>query len=417
MTTQTFSVQFLVRPVRKDKERGTIYVRITASGQRTEFSLKTKVQIEAWNNNKERLVARSGQSQKMNHFLDNVKGQLLAIYRELVLKKQLITPEIIKNHFHGFTNEEYTLMNLVDYHAKSQKNILSWGTLKNYNTTARYLSEFLLENKKTSDIYLQQLSYRFITEFESFLRTYHPVDHQRPLSNNGVMKHLERLRKLVNMAVKLEWLEKNPFEKYRLSFKKTERHYLSQEELNLIQEKDFSIERLQFAKDLFVFSCYTGLAYIDVSTLTPDNLVLGIDGYQWIHTKRKKTDIPVHIPLLPVALEIIEKYKEHPRALHKGTLLPIVSNQKLNSYLKEIADLCNITKNLTFHVARHTFATTVTLSNGVPMETVSKILGHSKLATTQIYARVLENKISVDMADLRNKLTPQNQQNLKTNNY
>ena len=173
------------------------------------------------------------------------------------------------------------------------------------------------------------------------------------------------------------------------------------------------IIRLQHAKDMFVFSCYTGLAYIDVYELSPQNVSLGIDGEYWISTYRHKTDIPVRIPLLPQALEIIEKYKNNPRVLESGRLLPVYANQLLNSYLKEIADFCGIEKPLTFHIARHTFATTVTLTNGVPIETVSKLLGHTSIKTTQIYAKVIEQKVSEDMRLLRQKM--QTGKNSKTN--
>jgi len=189
-----------------------------------------------------------------------------------------------------------------------------------------------------------------------------------------------------------------------LKFQKVQRQFLTAEELRLIEEKDFPIERIQMVKDLFIFSCYTGLAYVDVSNLKPTSVITGPDGDQWISTSRKKTHIPVKVPLLPKALAIIEKYRNHPKALADGTLLPVFSNQKLNSYLQEIADRCGITKPLTFHIAPHTFATTVTLSNGVPIESVSKMLGHTKLTTTQIYAKVIESKLSEDMARLREKL-------------
>lgn len=312
---------------------------------------------------------------------------------------------MVINHFRGIKEEGYSLKNLIDFHEVSQKDILSRNTLQHYQTTAKYLFRFLNENQNSSDIPLNQLNYKTIAEFESYLRAYHPVDHHKSLANNGVMKHLQRLRKMVNMAVKLEWIDKSPFENYKLSFKKTERPYLTQDELAAIEAQIFSIERLQSVKDLFIFACYTGLAYIDVYKLTSKNLVKGIDGNDWIHTKREKTDTPVHIPLLPQAITIIKRYRNHVRALHEGTLFPIISNQKLNSYLKEVADICGITKNLTFHIARHTFATTVTLSNGVPIETVSKLLGHTNIRTTQIYARVIEQKVSDDMQLLREKLS------------
>jgi len=160
-------------------------------------------------------------------------------------------------------------------------------------------------------------------------------------------------------------------------------------------------------RDIFVFSCYTGLSYIDVANLTPDNIALGIDGEKWVFTHRQKTEAASRIPLLPPPLEIIERYARHPKAMHSGRLLPVPSNQKLNAYLKEIADCCSIKKELTFHMARHTFATTVTLTNGVPMETVSKMLGHTKLKTTQIYGKIVDSKVSNDMGQLRNKYAGQ----------
>ena len=187
-------------------------------------------------------------------------------------------------------------------------------------------------------------------------------------------------------------MEKDPFKAYKLKFVKYERGYLNDDELKILEEKEFSIERLQSVKNLFIFSCYTGLAYIDTVGLVPSNIVKGIDGESWIVTHRVKTKTPVKVPLLPKALEIIEKYKANPRCIAEGSLLPKMSNQKLNGYLKEIADLCNIQKRLTFHLARHTFATTVTLSNGVPIESVSKMLGHTKISTTQVYAKVIERK-------------------------
>jgi site-specific recombinase XerD len=168
--------------------------------------------------------------------------------------------------------------------------------------------------------------------------------------------------------------------------------------------KTFVSERLGLVRDIFLFSCYTGLAYIDVQKLRRSEIVKGHDGEQWIFTSRQKTDTPSRIPLMPYALSVIEKYKDHPQCELENRLLPILSNQKMNAYLKEIADLCGITKDLTFHIARHTFATTVTLLNGVPIESVSKMLGHTNIKTTQHYARILDLKVREDMGALRKKL-------------
>jgi len=174
--------------------------------------------------------------------------------------------------------------------------------------------------------------------------------------------------------------------------------------LDIIFKKKFYNERLSQVRYIFLFSCYTGLAYIDTQKLTGDNLNIGIDGNKWIYTIRQKTKIKANIPLLPRAEEIIEMYTNHPSTLNSGKLLPVLSNQKMNAYLKEIADLCDITKELTYHVARHTFATTVTLSNGVPIESVSKMLGHKNIKTTQHYAKILDKKVGEDMSELKDVL-------------
>jgi integrase len=226
-----------------------------------------------------------------------------------------------------------------------------------------------------------------------------------PLHNNGVMKHLERLKKIMNLALDLEWLDKNPFARFKLRFDKFKKEYLSKDELERFQEKTMPSTGLEIVRDTFIFCCYTGLSYVDVKRLADSNLVRGIDGAYWIHTSRAKNKIPVRLPLLIPAMEILKKYQDSPRRT-ENQLLPVFSNQKVNSYLKEICNIVDIDKRITFHSARHTFATTVTLSNGVPIETVSKMLGHTKITTTQVYARVLEEKISSDMQYLQKKLIP-----------
>ena len=316
----------------------------------------------------------------------------------------MVTPLAIKNLFLGKGDKGKSLWDLTTYHDNTQHDMMTAGTMAHYQTTYRYLNKFLLNQLKVDNIFIKKIDYKFITEFDAFLRAYQPVDHQKRLSHNVVMKHLARLKKILGLAKKIGWIEKHPFDNYTISYTKVDRGHLSEEDISNIRSKKLSNERLAFTRDLFVFSCYTGLSYIDVAELKPEHIVKGIDGGLWIFTKRHKTDTTIHIPILPEALEIIERYQEHPRALHKGLAFPIISNQKLNSYLKEIGDICNINKNITFHLARHTFATTITLSNGVPIETVSKLLGHTKLSTTQIYARVLDHKIGNDMQDLKHKM-------------
>lgn len=297
-----------------------------------------------------------------------------------------------------------TLSELISYHAEVSKYDVSRGTLKNYKATESHLKAFLKKSYKTDDFLLCKLSFSFLTRFEHYLRTNKPTDHQRMVGNNTTMKHIQRFRKMIKLAVCLEWMDKYPFANFKTKFTRSDRGYLTEKELNKIEKKVFVIPRLQLVKDIFLFSCYTGLSYIDIMVLTKDNIATGIDGYKWVITERKKTGRESNIPLLPKAEELLIKYENDIKAMHNGTCFPKISNQKLNTYLKEIADVCSIQKNITFHLARHTFATTVTLANDVPISTVSKMLGHSKIATTQIYARVLEKKVSSDMITLRKKL-------------
>lgn len=407
-TTNTFGIQFITRANKAKDGLLPLYARVTVDSRRVEISLKRFIHPADWNSKKGMARGSREEIKTINHYLDEVRANLMNCYQDMQTRNQLITAEAIKNKFLGADQKEHTLSKIINYHNEHMKDSLAWGTMKNYFTTQKYVAMFLKERFGTYDLFLSQLSYKFITDFEYFLRSYTPVDHHKPMSNNGVMKHIERFRKMINMCVRMEWLDKDPFAKYQQKFDKVEREFLTKEELATIENRELRVVRLQWIRDLFIFSCYTGLAYIDVMQLTSSNITIGIDGEYWLITSRQKTSNPVRVPLLPQALEIIERYKGHPKALAKGTLFPVISNQKLNDYLKEIADLCVIHKRLTFHIARHTFATTVTLTNGVPIESVSKMLGHSNITTTQIYAKVIEKKLGEDMKSLKEKLAKAN---------
>jgi site-specific recombinase XerD len=403
-TSNTFGIHFVLRENRGKNGLSAIYMRIVVNKSRSEIALKRHVSAADWSDAKGMAKPKNDELRKLNTHLEQLRRMMASQYQELQLQKKVITAEVLKNLFSGVKDSEHTLHNIVEYHNTNMRDVLAPGTMKNYYTTAIYLKEFVQQQFRRSDIYLSELDYSFITKFEYFLRKRIPGDHQKKLENNGLMKHLERFRKIIRLAVKMAWLEKDPFAMFQLKFEKTERGFLTIAELKKIENKKLTIERIAYVRDLFVLSCYTGLAYIDVMELTEDNLVQGIDNMPWVKTTREKTRIPVNVPLLPEAAKIIERYKGHPKAVAGGTLLPHISNQKLNSYLKEVADLCDIQKTLTYHVARHTFATAVTLSNGVPIETVSKMLGHTTIRTTQIYAKVVERKVSDDMNMLREKL-------------
>jgi site-specific recombinase XerD len=405
-TNNTFGVHFVLRENRGRNGQAAIYMRIVVNKSRSEIALKRNVSASDWNEAKGLAKLKNDDLRSLNSHLEQLRGMMASYYHDLQLQKKVITAEVLKNLFGGIKDEEHTLHTIVAYHNTNMKDVLAPGTMKNYYTTAGYLKEFIQVQFHRSDIYLSELDYSFISKLEHFLRKRQPEDHQKKLENNGLMKHLERFRKIIRLAVKMGWLDKDPFSMFQLKFNKTERGYLTNAELTKLENKKLTIERIAYVRDLFVLSCYTGLAYIDVMELTHDNLVQGIDHNQWIKTTREKTRVPVNVPLLPQAARIIDKYKTHPKAIAGGTLLPHISNQKLNCYLKEVADICEISKTLTYHVARHTFATAVTLSNGVPIETVSKMLGHTTIRTTQIYAKVIERKVSDDMNALREKLQP-----------
>ncbi len=411
-TNNTFSIIFFTRKSRSIANRLSIYARITVNGKRSEISLKRTVLLREWDNAKNRGRGSSYKIRVLNAYLDQVYSQLLDCHKQLLEEDKIVSSNAIKARYLGEDDNQKTLRELITYHNINMLSVLKPGTMKNYYTTERYLNRFLNKKLNAEDIYLKQLNYRFITDFEHYLRNYKNSKKQLMLSNNGVMKHLERFKKMINLAVKLEWIIKNPFHQFQLKFDKYDRQYLSERELELIENTYFNNERLEKVKDCFIFSCYTGLSYIDVKELTTNQITSGIDNNHWIFTKREKTNETVKVPILPKALEIIDKYKTMSESTSLKTLLPLCSNQKTNAYLKEIAKACGIHKHITFHVARHTFATTVMLSNGVPIETVSKLLGHAKLSTTQIYARVVETKISEDIQNLLKRFEIKKKQQL-----
>jgi integrase/recombinase XerD len=403
-TTKTFTVLIWINASRAKNNQAELFARITVNQKRANFSLKRKIDINYWDKSKNQVKGSYPNAQIINQYLEQVKAKLFKIYVECQTQDKTITANLIKESFLGTDKKFPSLCELFEYHNYNFKNKLCEATMRHFKTSQNYLKKYVKKQYKSSDIFLKNLNFAFVSNFEAFLLAYRPKDHQKRIGHNTVMKHIQRLRKMVTMAYHLEWIDRDPFVRFKPTFEKHEREFLNETELENVIKFTSDIKRLILVKDLFVFSCYTGIAYIDIMHLTKDNILTGIDGNKWIITKRQKTGSAVKVPILDKAQEIIDKYKNNIRADVTETLFPVLSNQKLNSYLKEIADLCAIKKNLTFHMARHTFATTVTLTNGVPIETVSKLLGHTKLATTQIYAHVIERKVSQDMAALRKVL-------------
>jgi site-specific recombinase XerD len=378
-----------------------IYIRLTVDGKRLEFSSKKFIDSSKWSPELSKMKGNSEGARSLNEYLDLMKSKIFDIQMELIHRNELQTMEIFKNKLFGSQERQRLLIPIFQEHNRKIKELVGQeyapGTLERYETSLKHTKDFIFWKYNITDINIEKIDHSFITEYEFYLRS------ERKCANNTAVKYIKNFHKIINQCLANGWLNKDPFANYKAKVKEVVREFLSEAEIEQMMNKEFVSERLELVRDIFVFSCFTGLAYIDVKQLTLDNISLGIDGDKWIFKNRQKTDTASKIPLLPTAKDIIDKYADYPVCKNEKRLLPILSNQKMNAYLKEIADVCGIKKDLTFHIARHTFATTITLSNGVPLETVSKMLGHTSLKTTQHYAKILDKKISEDMMILKSK--------------
>ncbi|MCO6175927.1 site-specific integrase [Flavobacterium sp. NRK F10] len=380
-----------------------IYTRVTVNAKRFEFSTNKYINPDKWSSEGSKAKGTNEEARTINSHLDYLKNQVLEAEKKLFKKDISITSENLKNELFGFSETKRMLVPIFQDHNNKIKELVGKeyapGTLERYTTSLKHTIEFMQWKYNVSDIDITKIDHAFITDYEFWLRSV------RNCANNTAVKYIKNFNKIIKICLANDWLDKNPFANYKSKVKEVERVYLNEEEIQTIIEKDFKTERLSLVRDIFLFSCFTGLAYIDVKNLTKSHISYGIDGEKWIFTHRQKTESASKIPILPVTQMIIDKYENHPQCLNEDKLLPILSNQKMNAYLKEIAGVCEIDKELTFHIARHTFATTVTLTNGVPIESVSKMLGHKNLRTTQHYAKVLDRKVSEDMKILKDKFS------------
>ena len=382
-----------------------IYAKITANGKVEELAILKNIMPEKWSKDKGGAIGITQEARDINDYILRVKSRLLNNKKILEEKGQEITARAIKESYLGINKDEKKIIALFEEHNNGVRLLCSKGkdfapaTVQRYETCLLHLTNYVKEKYKVNDMPINKLNPDFIKGWELYLKT------TRNCNHNTTMKYIKNFKKIVLNAFRNGWLKQDPFANIKLRLKKVDKGFLTETELATIISKKFSMERLNYVKDVFLVGCFTGLAYSDLKNLTPDNLVKGDDGKMWIHTRRQKTDMISHIPLLPVALEIIEKYKTNPHCQTLNVLLPVYSNQKLNCYLKEIADACGIEKNLSTHMARHTFATTVTLNNDVPIESVSKMLGHSTITMTQHYARLLDKKVGNDMGKIHDKFT------------
>ncbi|WP_298288844.1 site-specific integrase [uncultured Lutibacter sp.] len=379
-----------------------IYTRITVNGKRIEMSTGRFIDPSKWSTSAGKMKGQSEEARSVNRQLDMLKVKIIDMQMEFMHQNIPITPKTFKSKLLGLDEKQRMLIPISKDHNKKIEELVGKeyapGTLERYKTSLKHTIDFLEWKYKVSDIDILKINHAFITEYEFYLRSV------RNCNNNTAVKYIKNFGKIIKICLANNWIDKNPFSNYKAKVREVERVYLTEEEIQKILNKEFATKRLSLVRDIFLFSCFTGLAYIDVKNLTKSHISLGIDGEKWIFTHRQKTESASKIPILPVTQLIIDKYLDHPQCLNEDRLLPILSNQKMNAYLKEIAGICEINKELTFHIARHTFAITVTLSNGVPIESVSKMLGHKNLRTTQHYAKVLHRKVSDDMRLLKEKL-------------
>ena len=398
-----FSINFRLNKQRAKNGKPAIYLRLTVDNKRIELATQQYIENKLWDQKNQCAEGTTAEAGEINKQLAIIKADVHKHYRRMIALDRNVTAELLKNEYLGISERQKTFKELMDfYHDRFKEKVVSGkkskNTLKCIHTTNGKIKEFVKYKFRVSDIPLCDIKVSFTSDFEHFLITKHG------LSSNSAMKYIRILKRITKFAVDQGWISTSPIAQFRCSYHEPERDRLTMEEIMILYKKDFDLDRLSEVRDVFVFCCFTGFSYLDVYKLTPQNIVTGIDGGKWIVKDREKTKSTERVPLLSIPLEIIERYKNDYYCQTKNCLLPVNSNQRYNGYLKEIATICKINKYLTTHVARHTFATAVTLENDVPIETVSQMLGHKSIRTTQIYAKVTNRKISNNMRELESKI-------------
>lgn len=407
MNNQKLAIKVRLNKEKEKDGKQPVYIRIYVDGLKAEIASRLYVDPLNWDLKKNHVKPQSKDAAFINGYIDRTVNFINQEFLKAHATAKRISAAEIKNKFLGKEEapQHKTILEAFDYHNVKMLEKVNAGqivakTHLRYKITRNKVESFMKKQYKKADKPLPELRLSFVTEFEHYLLTVERIQ------SNTAHKYIKNLKKIMNMAVGLDWIPSNPFNQFKCSYSNPEREILNQDELNLIMKKKLHSDRLNEVRDVFIFCCYTGFAYADVYEFAHDAVMKGLDGNLWLATARQKTGTKESVPLLPIPLEILAKYQDHEYCKKQNKLLPVNSNQRYNSYLSEIADLCGIKKKLTSHIARHTFATTVTLANGVPIETVSSMLGHRNIRTTQIYAKVVEQKVSEDMNALRAKLSP-----------
>lgn len=403
MLENSFGLTFFLKTPRKKTKIRFIYLRITVDGIPKETSTKHKWDITRWDQSAERAIGHKEDARMLNHFLDTLQMKVNQCKADYIYNDRLLTAQKIMDHILGRlvprtkVLEEFLVHNN-ELLALVEKEEYAIGTHERYAISRKHVREFLKFKYNLDDLEFRDLNYEFIKDFEFYLKTV------KDCNNNTALKYITNFRKIVRIAINKEIISSDPFKNFTGKKTKTKKKPLTREELYKLEHHVFSTTRLTVVRDVFVFQCYTGLAYIDAFQLKKEDIKIGIDGEYWIMTERQKTESETNIPLLPQALEIIERYKDHPLCLSRGSVLPVRSNQKMNAYLKEIADLCGIPCELNTHKARRTFGSTITLANNVPIHVVKEMLGHQSVKQTEEYAITEQQNISREMLELKHKL-------------
>ena len=394
-----FKVSFYLRSNYENKEgKSPVMLRIFLGGEMTNFgTTKIFVKKSLWSNATSRLRGRTAEALSVNAALDAISTTLHGIYRKYENDESL-SLDLIRTVYFGKNREFTSFLPVFDKFLEDIKQrvgkTIGADSLQKYSVLRRHFAEFLMYKYSRKDIGLNEFTPAVVQDFHLYMSTV------AGCAYNTSVKKVKTLKTITIYAQKRGFLLHDPFVNHHFHMEPVDRGFLTDEEILRVANKDLGIQRLELVRDIFIFSCFTGLAYIDVANLTPDHIVT-MDDKQWIMTKRQKTSVETNVLLLDIPRAIIAKYSH--KTYRDGKLFPVLTNQKTNSYLKEIADLCGIKKKLTFHLARHTFAT-MSLSKGVPIESVSKMLGHTNIRTTQIYARITNKKIEHDMEQLSEKL-------------
>lgn len=400
----TFGLTFFINRS-KEKKNGEcpVMLRININGERAALQLKRYLKPEDWDTTRYVMKGRSNEARIFNDYLEAVRVKAHKKYNELLSLTDDLTPQMLRDAILGVnTAKTRTVIDIWEDHVNGLQKLIgkenTYATYQKNNTAKNHFKKFLQKYYRVNDISVKAIDYRMIQQYNMFLKT------EMGCGYNTANKFLQYLKKITCISIRNGWLIKDPFVGISLTMKEVDRPYLTMEEIQRLIDYDSSIERMKRVRDFFVFSCYTGLAYADVKKLKKAE-VEGNDeiGY-WIRTRRQKTGGRSNIPILDIPMGIVNNYCRLDLLSPEDHILPMLSNQKMNAYLKELADCCGIHKDLTYHMARHTFATTVTMTNGVPMESISKMLGHKNMKSTQHYARIVDQKVGDDMKILADKL-------------